>query len=73
MQPASNSTVEQPTISLDVCVSACGPLRTESRAEANTSLNVITAGSTSYTRPDGVNVIALGHLTWRTPLGVDRS
>ncbi|MDR3329819.1 MAG: DUF4143 domain-containing protein [Mycoplasmataceae bacterium] len=26
------------------------------------SLNVITAGNVSYTRPDGINVIALGHL-----------
>jgi hypothetical protein len=26
------------------------------------TLNVVTAGAESYTRPDGVNVIALGHL-----------
>ena len=26
------------------------------------SLNIITAGQSSYRRPDGVNVIALGHL-----------
>ena len=26
------------------------------------TLNVLTAGAESYTRPDGVNVIALGHL-----------
>ena len=38
---------------------------TDARAAAASSLNVITAGNTSYTRPDGVNVIALGHLTWR--------
>lgn len=37
---------------------------TENRAASVASLNVVTAGSTSYTRPDGVNVIALGHLTW---------
>ncbi len=34
----------------------------ETRAAAIASLNVITAGDTSLTRPDGVNVIALGHL-----------
>lgn len=33
------------------------------RAAQLLSLNVITAGETSYTRPDGVNVVALGHLT----------
>ena len=32
------------------------------REEALTSLNILTAGSTSFTRPDGVNVVALGHL-----------
>ncbi|GAB3082573.1 DUF4143 domain-containing protein [Isoptericola nanjingensis] len=32
------------------------------RADQLTSLNVLTAGTTSYTRPDGVNVVALGHL-----------
>jgi hypothetical protein len=26
------------------------------------SLNIIVAGNTSYTRHDGINVIALGHL-----------
>ena len=36
---------------------------TEARVSALASLNVITAGSTSLQRPDGVNVIALGHLT----------
>ncbi|MBX3141063.1 MAG: ATP-binding protein [Trueperaceae bacterium] len=33
------------------------------RAEQLRSLNVITAGKVSLTRPDGVNVVALGHLT----------
>jgi predicted AAA+ superfamily ATPase len=33
------------------------------RAEKLCSLNVLTAGDESYTRPDGVNVIALGHLS----------
>ena len=32
------------------------------RREQLTTLNVLTAGTVSYTRPDGVNVIALGHL-----------
>lgn len=36
-----------------VSVGRAGQLRT---------LNVVTAGAESYTRPDGVNVIALGHL-----------
>ncbi|MDR0843461.1 MAG: DUF4143 domain-containing protein [Acidobacteriota bacterium] len=35
----------------------------EQRRQDCVSLNVITAGNTSYTREDGVNVIALGHLT----------
>lgn len=35
----------------------------EQRAKQLQSLNVVTAGETSYTRPDGVNVIALGHLS----------
>lgn len=34
----------------------------EKRSEQLASLNVLTAGNTSYTRPDGVNVVALGHL-----------
>ncbi|MGQ0464771.1 MAG: ATP-binding protein [Sporichthyaceae bacterium] len=34
----------------------------ESRAVQLRSLNVLTAGELSYTRPDGVNVLALGHL-----------
>lgn len=34
----------------------------ESRAANLCSLNVLTAGETSYTRADGVNVVALGHL-----------
>lgn len=34
----------------------------ESRAARLTSLNIITAGTTTTTRSDGVNVIALGHL-----------
>ena len=34
----------------------------ENRQEDMTSLNILTAGSVSYQRPDGVNVIALGHL-----------
>ncbi len=37
---------------------------TPERAEQLASLTVITAGSTSFTRPDGVNVVSLGHLTW---------
>jgi len=34
----------------------------DARKTRLTSLNVLTAGEASYTRPDGVNVIALGHL-----------
>jgi predicted AAA+ superfamily ATPase len=34
----------------------------EKRADQLASLNILTAGSTSYTRPDGINVVALGHL-----------
>lgn len=34
----------------------------EKRASQLASLNIVTAGNTSYTRPDGVNVVALGHL-----------
>lgn len=34
----------------------------EKRVEQLASLNVLTAGTTSYTRPDGINVVALGHL-----------
>lgn len=34
----------------------------ERRAAQLCSRNVLTAGTTSYTRPDGVNVVALGHL-----------
>lgn len=34
----------------------------EKRARQLSTLNVVTAGAESYTRPDGVNVIALGHL-----------
>jgi predicted AAA+ superfamily ATPase len=34
----------------------------EQRARRLSTLNVITAGTESHTRPDGVNVIALGHL-----------
>lgn len=34
----------------------------EKRSEQLVSLNILTAGNTSYTRPDGVNVVALGHL-----------
>lgn len=34
----------------------------EKRSGQLASLNVLTAGTTSYTRPDGVNVVALGHL-----------
>lgn len=33
------------------------------RQESLQTLNIITAGQKSYTTPDGVNVIALGHLT----------
>jgi predicted AAA+ superfamily ATPase len=33
------------------------------QVERLTSLNVITGGTTSHTRPDGVNVVSLGHLT----------
>ncbi|MDD5705419.1 MAG: DUF4143 domain-containing protein [Kiritimatiellae bacterium] len=36
----------------------------EQRRDELTSLNVLTAGHTSYTRADGVNVIALGHLAF---------
>jgi len=35
----------------------------EQRQRDLMSLNVVTAGNTSYSRDDGVNVIALGHLT----------
>ncbi|MCL2594751.1 MAG: DUF4143 domain-containing protein [Promicromonosporaceae bacterium] len=35
---------------------------TDQRRERLISLSVITAGNLSYTRPDGVNVVALGHL-----------
>jgi hypothetical protein len=35
----------------------------EQRASELCSLNVLTAGSESFTRPGGVNVIALGHLS----------
>ncbi|HEY0118478.1 MAG TPA: DUF4143 domain-containing protein [Cellulomonas sp.] len=38
----------------------------EQRAARLCSLNVLTAGTTSYTRPDGVNVVALGHLGLRS-------
>lgn len=34
----------------------------ERRADQLASLNVLTAGSTSLTRPDGINVVSLGHL-----------
>jgi predicted AAA+ superfamily ATPase len=34
----------------------------EQRERQLSTLNVVTAGAESYTRPDGVNVIALGHL-----------
>jgi predicted AAA+ superfamily ATPase len=34
----------------------------EKRANQLASLNVLTAGSTSYSRSDGVNVVSLGHL-----------
>jgi len=34
----------------------------ETREAQVASLNVITAGNVSFTRPDGVNVVALGHL-----------
>ncbi|QGK68660.1 DUF4143 domain-containing protein [Allosaccharopolyspora coralli] len=34
----------------------------QQRSEQLASLNVLTAGSTSYTRDDGVNVVSLGHL-----------
>lgn len=34
----------------------------QQRAGQLASLNVLTAGNTSYTRDDGVNVVALGHL-----------
>ncbi|GAB6011357.1 hypothetical protein [Viscerimonas tarda] len=36
---------------------------TPEKAAQCTSLNVIIAGSSSYTRKDNVNVIALGHLS----------
>jgi len=34
----------------------------DSKQKEMTSLNILTAGSVSYTRPDGVNVISLGHI-----------
>lgn len=34
----------------------------EKRSDQLASLNILTAGNTSYTRPDGINVVALGHL-----------
>ena len=34
----------------------------EKRSGQLASLNILTAGATSYTRPDGINVVALGHL-----------
>jgi predicted AAA+ superfamily ATPase len=39
----------------------------KSKQRDMTSLNVLTAGNVSYTRPDGVNVVSLGHI------GVDAS
>jgi predicted AAA+ superfamily ATPase len=39
----------------------------ESKQRDMMSLNVLTAGNVSYTRPDGVNVVSLGHI------GVDTS
>lgn len=33
------------------------------------SLNVLTGGTASYTRPDGVNVVSLGHLTAHSASG----
>jgi len=33
-----------------------------SRQKEMTSLNVLTAGKVSYTRPDGVNVVSLAHI-----------
>jgi len=41
--------------------SGCNDI-SEQRARQLSTLNVVTAGAESYTRPDGVNVIALGHL-----------
>lgn len=38
---------------------------TPAKAKALASLNVVTAGRVSMTRSDKVNVIALGHLSWR--------
>jgi predicted AAA+ superfamily ATPase len=35
---------------------------TERRLQNLSSCNIITAGENSYTRPDGINIIALGHL-----------
>ena len=43
------------------------------RARDLATLNVLTAGAESFTRPDGVNVIALGHLHAGFPLGTGRS
>lgn len=37
---------------------------TEERASRLAGLVIITAGSTSLTRPDGIHVVSLGHLTW---------
>ncbi|WP_264292439.1 hypothetical protein [Tessaracoccus defluvii] len=38
------------------------------RARDLATLNVLTAGAESFTRPDGVNIIALGHLHAGRPL-----
>jgi len=35
---------------------------TEAKLAQLASLSVITGGQTSFTRPDGIHVIALGHL-----------
>jgi predicted AAA+ superfamily ATPase len=35
---------------------------TERKLKDLSSCNIITAGENSYTRPDGINIIALGHL-----------
>ncbi len=51
--------IETAATSLHKFASKVSPARTAGL----TSLNVITAGTTSLTRPDDVNVIALGHLT----------
>ena len=53
------------TTNIDKAASSLRALKakvSEQRERQLSTLNVVTAGAESYTRPDGVNVIALGHL-----------